>query len=389
MKANKDRIVNEFLEMVQIDSESLNEREMADSLTLKLQEIGFDVEEDCVDDIINGNAGNLYGILKGDPSKEPILLSGHMDTVKPGIGKRAVVAADGKITSEGDTVLGSDDLAGVVEILEGVRIAKESGAPMGDVEILFSVCEEVYGKGASQFDYENVKSKIAYALDLSEGPGLAATKAPSIVSFKAKILGRAAHSGFEPEKGLNSLKAAVDAISRIEQGHVGEMTVNVGTIHSGKANNIVAEECVVTGEVRGFDHEKVIEEIIRIGNIFKEEAEKLTLKEEYNLSKEALEMLEGIKQGECEFDYTVNIRAFDIPHDADVCKRFLRACEGVGLEGKLVSTHGGSDNAFFVEKGIDGIVLSCGMYNVHSVTEYTYVDDLIKGAELVAKILVD
>ena len=43
----------------------------------------------------------------------------------------------------------------------------------------------------------------------------------------------------------------------------------------------------------------------------------------------------------------------------------------------------------FVEKGIDGIVLSCGMYNVHSVTEYTYVDDLIKGAELVAKILVD
>ena len=127
MNVNRERIVSEFVDLVSIDSESLNEREMADALTLKLSEIGFDVEEDCVDDIIDGNAGNLYGILRGDPSKTPILLSGHMDTVKPGIGKVCSIDSDGKITSAGDTVLGADDLGGVVAILEGVRIAKASG----------------------------------------------------------------------------------------------------------------------------------------------------------------------------------------------------------------------------------------------------------------------
>lgn len=387
MKANKERIIKEFSELIAIDAESLNERNMADALKVKLEELGFDVEEDNVGPLIGGNAGNLFGTLKGNSDKPPILLSGHMDTVKPGNGKNAIFHEDGKITSDGTTILGSDDIAGVVEILEGVRLAKDSGKEMGDVEILFSVCEETYGKGARNFDYSKVKSRIAYALDLSNDTGIAATKAPSIVSFKAKVLGKAAHSGFEPEKGLNALQAAAKAISRIEQGHVGEMTVNIGTIKAGKANNIVSEECVVTGEVRGFDHQAVIDEVERIGEIFDEEAEKLILESAVGEGSYKADPNTGRKQGECQFDYTVNIRAFDIPHYAEVCTRFQTACSALGLSGDLVETHGGSDNAFFVEEGIDGIVLSCGMYNVHSVTEYSYVKDLIAGAELVAELL--
>ena len=387
MKANKDRIIEEFKELIAIDAESLNERKMADVLKAKLEELGFDVEEDGVGEIIGGNAGNLYGFLKGNSNKAPILLSGHMDTVTPGNGKKAIFHDDGKITSDGTTILGSDDIAGVVEILEGIRLAKDSGKPMGDVEILFSVCEESYGKGARNYDYRKIKSNIAYALDLSNDTGSAATKAPSIVSFEAKILGKAAHSGFEPEKGLNALQAAAKAIARIEQGHVGEMTVNIGTIKAGKANNIVAEECTVTGEVRGFVHQEVIEAVEHIGEIFEEEAEKLILESAIGEDSLKADAKTGRKQGECKFDYTVNIKAFDIPHDAEVCRRFQTACQKLGLSGALVETHGGSDNAFFVEEGIDGIVLSCGMYNVHSLTEYSYVKDLIAGAELVYELL--
>ena len=275
MTANRDRIINEFCHLVSIDSESLNEREMADELTKILLEMGFQVEEDNVGSIISGNAGNLYAILPGDPGIEPLLLSGHMDTVKPGKGKVAKVWEDGKITSEGDTVLGSDDLAGVVEILEGIRIAKASGKPLGDIEILFSVCEESYGGGASHFDYSKVKSKTAYALDLSGGPGRAAPKAPSIISFEVEIKGKAAHAGFEPEKGINALNAAVNAAAKIRVGHVEEFTVNIGTVTGGKANNIVCDSCIMTGEVRGYNHQAVIEHVEKIGEIFKEEAEKI------------------------------------------------------------------------------------------------------------------
>ena len=368
MNINKDRIVAEFRSLVEIDSESLNEREMADVLKVMLRDLGFEVEEDDAGSKINGNAGNIYAYLKGDPSRPSILLSGHMDTVKPGIGKEAILHDDGKITSKGDTVLGGDDLTGVVGILEGIRLALDSEKPVGDIEILFSVCEEIYGKGAAIADYDKIKSKIAYALDLSGAPGEAAIKAPSIVSFTSIINGKAAHSGFEPEKGVHALKAAANAISKIQLGHVpGDMTVNVGTISAGKANNIVPEVCVSTGEVRGFDHEKVLEKVAEIESIFREEA-----------------MAIGAT---AEFSHEVNIMAFNISEDEEVCTRFKTACSNLGLPGNLVSTHGGSDNAFFVEKGIRGIVLSCGMYNVHSVDEYTYADDLVMNAKLVSELL--
>ncbi len=387
MNVNKERIVKEFVELASIDSESYNEREMADALTVKLTELGFEVEEDCVDDIIGGNAGNLYAFMQGDPTKEPILFSGHMDTVVPGKGKVINIDSDGKITSGGDTVLGSDDLAGVVAILEGIRTVKEQGLPMGDLEIVFSVCEEKHGKGVANFDQSIIQSKMAYALDLSGAPGSAAVKAPSIVSFKAKVIGKAAHAGFEPEKGLNALQAAAKAITRIDQGHVGGMTVNIGKIQSGHATNIVTEECFIEGEVRSFNHDEAVNEVKRIGDIFKEEAEKLVLESAQGAEGNGSELAVGRRHGECEFDYEVNIRAFDIPEEKEVCQRFKKACANLGLSGDLVSTHGGSDNAFFVENGIDGIVLSCGMYNVHSLDEYSYVDDLVKGAELVAELI--
>ena len=130
----------------------------------------------------------------------------------------------------------------------------------------------------------------------------------------------------------------------------------------------------VRGEVEyrdvGFHYDTgpaVIEHVEKIGEIFKEEAEKIGATSNFN--------------------YTITIKAFDIPHDKPVCQRFVEACKKLNLEGGLVSTYGGSDNAYFVENGIEGIVLSCGMYDVHSVNEYTFVDDMIIGAELVAELL--
>ena len=68
-------------------------------------------------------------------------------------------------------------------------------------------------------------------------------------------------------------------------------------------------------------------------------------------------------------------------------RRFLKACEELGLKGELKPTFGGADNHQFNANGIEGIVLSCGMENVHSREEYIKTDNLIKGAALVKKLL--
>ena len=218
----KERIVDEFCQLVTIDSPSFHEREMADVLKKKLMDIGFVVREDDASGKIGGNAGNLYAYLEGQLEVEPILLCAHMDTVEPSRGKRAVLSADGTIRSAGDTVLGGDDLCGVVAILEGIQHLKEERIPHRPVEVVLIAAEEVFGKGAKAYDYEGCpfRSKDAYVLDMTGPVGRAAVAAPTIIGWEARITGKAAHAGFAPETGVNAISAAVRAAALLAPGRV-------------------------------------------------------------------------------------------------------------------------------------------------------------------------
>ena len=159
---NEKRIRELFEELVSIDSVSFSERQMADCLTKILKEMKFEVSEDSAGEFYGGNAGNLYGFLKGTGEGTSTLFVAHMDTVHPGASKKAVFHEDGKITSDGTTVLGSDDVAGIVEILEGIRLLQDKNIPHGGIEILFPIAEELYDNGSKVFDFSVIKSKQAY-----------------------------------------------------------------------------------------------------------------------------------------------------------------------------------------------------------------------------------
>ena len=357
--ADRNRLINMFTDISRIDAESYGEARVAAYLKERLTELGFEVSQD--------DTGNLYGILKGEGAAEPLLFSAHMDTVKPGIGKVPVVLED-RIVSEGDMVLGADDICGITEILEGIRLAKERGDNRGDIEVLFTAAEEVYAKGSKAFDFSRVSAKDAYVLDMSGAPGTAARKAPSILSFEIEVRGKASHAGFKPEAGVNALKAAAAAIAKLEIGKPTDTaTLNIGTIEAGRADNIVPELCRCTGEVRSFDHEEALALVEKVRDTFAEEAGAL-----------------GASLG---FNKTVNLKAYETPLDAKVCRDFTNACGKLGLAGDLVATHGGSDNNVFAEHGITGIVIANGMYKTHSTEEYALIDEMVSGAELVAALI--
>ena len=367
---NKERMTEEFCRLVSIDSPSYGEREITDVLKEKLRDLGFEVREDRAAEVLGGKAGNIYAWLDGEKDAEPILFCSHTDTVEPSRGKKAIVHEDGTISSAGDTVLGGDDLCGVVEILEGIRHLEEERIPHRPVEVLFTAAEEVFAKGAKAYDYDGMglRSKEAYILDLSGPAGKAAISAPTLIGWEARIKGKAAHAGFAPEKGINAIMAAARAIKSLSPGTIGDdTTMNIGTVRGGEANNIVPENCVVTGEVRSLDHEKALSIIEEIRKTFEDNAGRVRV----------------------EFVTENHLHAYSIPEDHPVVKRFKRACRKLGLEGRTMSTTGGSDNNVFVQHGITGIVLTSGMHNVHSTEEYTRVDELAKGAELVAELLKD
>ena len=108
IKVNEQRAVDEFQELTAIDAPSFGERQMADRLIVKLKELGFEVEKDNAGEHFGGNAGNLYAYLPGDLPGDPVLLSGHMDTVEPSKGKKGIIGEDGVIRSAGKAVLGAD-----------------------------------------------------------------------------------------------------------------------------------------------------------------------------------------------------------------------------------------------------------------------------------------
>ena len=322
----KQNIIEDFKQLVSFDSISFHERKTADWLIERLQKMGFSVEEDDAGSHYGGDTGNLYAVLDGTLPGDPVIFCAHMDVVEPRSGKKSVLEKDGTIHSAGDTVLGADDISGILEILYGVQLVIDSGKPHKKIELLFTIGEELYVKGSDVFDYSKVTAKQAYVLDLSGAVGDAARRAPSIISVRAEIRGKAAHAGFEPENGIHAIFAAANAVSRLCMGHVDEETTfNIGTIQGGTATNIVPDCCVLT--------------------------------------------------------------AYETTLESKSVTDFQKACEILGFSGELTGTFGGSDNNSFAKNGIEGLVLSNGMYNAHSTREYTTVDDLYKGAELIGQLI--
>ncbi|MBR6061494.1 MAG: M20/M25/M40 family metallo-hydrolase, partial [Spirochaetales bacterium] len=368
--ADNDRLIQDFITLARIDAVSKNERAIADAVTEMLRNIGFTVTEDETASSIGGTAGNIYAVLHGNnPAARPVLFSAHLDTVQPGIGKQPLISENHQlITSKGSTIVGADDVCGIVEILEGIRLVLGLGGQHGDIEVLFTVAEENYGLGARHFDYSKLISCDVYVLDMSGSVGKAANAAPSIISFTAAIHGKASHAGFRPDGGINAVAAAADAISHIPQGRISETaTFNIGTISGGTADNIVPAECRVTGECRSLNHDEALEIISHAEETFRNAAAKVG--------------------AELTFDSDVKIQAYRTPTDSDVCRDFVSACESLGLTGTIVQTLGGSDNNVFARCGLNGIVLSCGMFNTHSTEEYARIDDMAAGAELVAALI--
>ncbi len=365
---NQQRIVDTFISLVSIDSLTRGERQMADALLKRLRDLGLDPSEDGTAAKIGGNAGNLICRVPGNPDLTPVLLMSHMDTVVPGLGKKAVLDGD-VIRSDGTTILGGDDLGGVTVILEAIQVLRETSRSHGDVWIAFTVAEESGLFGARNLDTAAIPAKYAFILD-DEGPiGTAAIKAPFYNRVLATFKGQAAHAGLEPEKGISAIRMAARAIAELP--HFGridaETTSNIGIISGGTARNIVTETCTIEGEVRSTDEVKI---------------------EHYTDL-----WVDGMNRTASEMGGTVEILRermypgyFLKPEDA-IIQVLGRAAGKTGVPLNLHATGGGSDTNVINGKGIPAVDISVGMEQVHSTKECIRISSMVKAAEFLVEIV--
>lgn len=368
-KLNQEKIVQTFLALVPIDNAALHERAMADELLRRLRGLGLVPHEDETYRRTGGDAGNIFVRVPGGLDLPPLLFSAHLDSVAPACGKKAIVHDDGRITSDGTTVLGADDLAGLTEILSALELYLE--VPVAErrpLELLFTYAEELYDVGSEFFDFTQIAARESYVLDASGPLGTYLYQAPSIISFDVQIKGRAAHAGFTPEAGIHAIRIAAEAIAALDLGHVApNTTANVGEIHGGTNTNNVPESCRVTGEVRSYDHELALAQIEKIRATF------ATAAQRYG--------------GEITFTTRIGCRAYRTPGKALAIKRFESACHATDLTPRPEASFGGSDQNRLTQHGLTGIVLACGMTDCHSVHEYITESDLLAATRLVLALM--
>ncbi|MCX7971182.1 MAG: M20/M25/M40 family metallo-hydrolase, partial [Negativicutes bacterium] len=256
---NRDRILANFLQMVQIDSPALSERQLADWLKGRLYELGAVVWEDQAGASIGGNAGNLIAWIPGRLPSAPVVgLSAHMDCVQPCCGVRPVVE-DGVIRSDGTTVLGGDDKAGLAAILEGLQVLREGGIAHGGLQVILTVAEEDGLGGSRHLERQAVKADCMFVFDGGGVPGeTVITSAPFHDRLDVTVYGRAAHAGVRPEAGINAIVLAARGIAAVPAGRIDqETTANIGVITGGRATNIVPDQVRLSGEVRSRDRQKL------------------------------------------------------------------------------------------------------------------------------------
>jgi len=367
MIINQKRLIEEFIELVQIDSFAGQEREIADALIEKLRKLGCRVTEDNAGKTINGNAGNLIAKLPGNSDKPTILFCAHMDRVAPGNNIKPIIEND-IIKSDGTTILAADDVAGIVAILEGVRTAKEQNVDHGNIEIVFTIAEEGGLNGAKALDVKQLEAKFGYFLDASGPVGTIVNQAPSHKDLDLIFYGKAAHAGLRPETGINAIVVAAEAIANMNIGRIDfETTANVGVIKGGSATNIVPDQAEVNCEIRSLNEDKLqaqLEHMIA-------KAEKAA--EKYNTKID-------IKVTDC-------YPGFIIPETEPVVALAVKAANSIGIEPIIEGTGGGSDANIVNGLGIPSVVLGLNFQDVHSKNESIAITDLIKSAQFVLSII--
>lgn len=368
LKIDEERLIETFRELVSINGVSFSERLVADYLRAEFTRIGLEVEEDSAAEKIGGNCGNLLVRIPGrNPNAAGLIIAAHLDTILP-TDRLKLLEKDGIFSTDGETILGADDRAGVAVMLEIARGLVEGGGSPVPLELLFTVAEETGLFGAKALEKGWLKGKLVYVLD-SDGPvGRIVNEAPYGAKIKITVRGKAAHAGIDPESGVNAVVIAAQAIAAMKLGRIDEeTTANIGTIAGGKATNIIPELVEVVGEVRSLREEKLNRQIAHMEKCFQSAA--------------------AVAGGKIVFSPRADYSGYHYPEGSPPLLLFRRALDNLGLEMELDNSCGASDANIIKGLGIDALVVAVGYRKPHTSEESLPRRELVNAARLVRELL--
>jgi tripeptide aminopeptidase len=192
---NHERMTQLFIEMAKIESGSENEAAICEFVAKQLRELGAEtVIIDEASKQIGGTGGNVFARFKGTVNAPPLLLNAHVDTVYSTEGIQ-LIRDETEIRTDGKTILGADNKAGVAIILEVLRTLKERNLPHPPLEVVFTIREEKGLLGAKAFDTRLLRACTGLVVDGREDPSALFVQSPTHWKWEVVFIGKAAHAG--------------------------------------------------------------------------------------------------------------------------------------------------------------------------------------------------
>ena len=369
IKINEGRLKSTFIELVGVPCLSCDEKREADLLVKKLQELGMEPKVDRAGEQCGGTTGNVWGFLKGNvPGALRLFFEAHMDSVAPTTGTN-VIEKDGVLYSDGTTTLGGDDKSGVAAVLEAMQCIIENDLPHGDIQVCFTIGEETGSYGVRYMDKTMIQADAGYCMDCGGHPGAIFNASPKAINLKLKVKGKSAHAGLEPEKGINAIMLAADALHALPAyGRIDEeTTLSVDMIDGGLAPNIVPEACEIVIDMRCPNQTKL-----------------------ERLKNETVEIFRNVveaKGGAVEVAVKEVAPGVNLNTDHATVKLAATAAEKLGFPVSTGFTGGCSDANFLCGMGLPTVLLATGMDKIHTTEERLALEDLYNAASWVLGIV--
>lgn len=395
-------VADRFLEYVKFDTQSdefsetcpstEKQRKLGEYLVSEMQKIG--IKDAYIDE-----DGYVYGTVPGNADYPVIGLIAHMDTSPDASGtdvKATIVSYNGGdillnsdkqiymreneynslsnhygkhlIVTDGTTLLGADNKAGIAEIMTAAEVLLHSDKPHATLKIAFTPDEEI-GRGADRFNVETFGADYAYTVD---GGALGEMEYENFNAASATVTfnGLNIHPGSAKDKMVNSQYIAMSFQNLLPKEQRPEKTDDYeGFIHLTDMEGCV-EKTVLRYIIRDHDMEKfetkkkvMIAAAEQINRQYGPQTAELTIKDSYYNMREKIEP--------CMY----------------IVDRAVNAMKTVGVEPKIVPIRGGTDGARLSFMGLPCPNLCTGGYNFHGRFEYIAVEDMEKCVDILVRIL--
>ena len=372
----KEKLLERFVKYVQIWSESDSEAadrgifpsssrqwDMAKCLEEELKALGLKVTvtENCY----------VYAFLEGNCSdKDSVLFLAHMDTVDEVTGKnvKPVITKEGNDTiihSDGTTLLGGDDKAGIAAIMTCLEFLTENpDFKHKPVEVIFSPDEET-GHGMDRVPLELIKSKYAFTVD-GGSEGEMEAECFNAWSAKVELVGKACHTGDAKAGGMiNAGLMAADFVSALPKKMRPETTEGYQGFIAVMNTNATIEKAVIDLLLRSFSPEEINKEKKIIEKCAEKTAKKFGGQHQLAFKQQYLNMKEKIDENPL------------------VMQRLIKAYQEAGVKINQKPIRGGTDGSTLTQKGIPTPNIFTGAHEFHSRNEWVSLNQMAKASDIV------